>query len=202
MWNCHSWLLDISRHVKLPFLTMRCQKQCEIAIPDHVMSVAVWNCQSWELDVTTRGYIWQPIWVLHLTFHLCHFIWQVLGGYIWQPIWVLHLTCHLCHFIWQVPGGISESLSGYLSHIWSWSLHLTSSGAYIWALHLKTWPNSAICFKWALIDNIDQQRTLLLALAVSYQGVYLRTLSDNLNLFRVWLLLHRGLFYERPINTN
>ena len=117
------------------------------------MSVAVWNCQSWELDVSTRGYIWQLIWVLHLT---------------------SDLGC----FIWQVPGG------------------------YIWALHLKTWPNSAISFKWALIDNIDQWRPLLLALAVSCRGgVYLRMLSKNLNSFQVWLLLHRGLFYERPKNT-
>ena len=133
------------------------------------------------------------------------------GGYIWQPIWVLHLTSHLGHFIWQVVGGISGSLSGYFishlilitssdklwgvylaaylgtsSHISSWSLHLISCRGYIWALHLKTWPNSAICFKWALFDNIDQKRTLLLALAVSYKGeVYLRMLSENLNSFQV-----------------
>ena len=86
--------------------------------------------------------------VLYLASCLGHFIWEVPGGrgYIWQPIWVLHLTCHLGHFTWQVGGG------------------------FIWALHLKTWPNSAICFEWALIDNIDQQRLLLLALAVLYGG--------------------------------
>ena len=77
----------------------------------------------------------------------------------------LHLTS---------SGGVY--LTAYLgtsSHIWSWSLHLTSCGGYIWALHLRTWPISAICFEWALIDNIDQWRTLLLALAVSYGGIYL-----------------------------
>ena len=125
------------------------------------MSIAVWNCQSWELNVTKRGYIWQHIWVLHLTSHLCHFIWQVLGGVyltaylgtssdIWS--WSLHLTS---------LGGISDSLSGYFiwhlilvtssdkfgGYIWQpiWVLHLTSdlghfiwqvAGGYIWTLHL------------------------------------------------------------------
>ena len=32
-------------------------------------------------------------------------------------------------------------------------------------------------------------------------GLYLGMLSENLNSFQVWLLLHRGLFYERPKNT-
>ena len=31
------------------------------------------------------------------------------------------------------------------------------------------------------------------------RGVYLRMLSENLNSLWVWLLLHRGLFYEWPI---
>ena len=140
------------------------------------------------------GYTWQLNWVLHLTSDLGHFIWQVVGVYlavylgtsshIWS--WSLHLTS--C-------GGISDSLRGYFishlilvtsseklwgvyltaylgtsSHIWSWSLHLTSSRGYIWALHLKTWPNSAICFERALIDSIDQWRPLLLALAVLSGG--------------------------------
>ena len=33
--NCHSSPLYISSYVKLPFLTTRCQYQCEIVILDH-----------------------------------------------------------------------------------------------------------------------------------------------------------------------
>ena len=53
------------------------------------------------------------------------------------------------HFIWQILGGIS----------WPG-----------WALHLKTWPNLAICFEWALIDNIDPQTLHILSLTVSCGG--------------------------------
>ena len=73
----------------------------------------------------------------------------------------------------------------------------------IWVLHLKTWPNSAIHFEWALIDDIDQQRLHLLSQTVLwgvYLTAYLGTSSENLNSLQNLLLLHRGLFYKRPIN--
>ena len=41
MWNCHSWPLDVSSNVKLPFLTTRCP-------------VTMWNCHSWPLDVSNN----------------------------------------------------------------------------------------------------------------------------------------------------
>ena len=73
--------------------------------------------------LATSSEIWTHIWCL-CALHLGHFIWQ-LGGFILQLIWVLHLKM--------------------LTHIWSWSLHLTSSWGYIWqliwVLHLKIWTH-------------------------------------------------------------
>ena len=57
------------------------------------------------------GYIWQPIWELHLTSHLCHFICQVAGGYIWA----LHLFQMGSH--WQ-HGSAKNSPPGTCSFIW------------------------------------------------------------------------------------
>ena len=120
-------------------------------------------------------------------------------------------------------GGISDSLSGTLSHISSlllsllswWGVYLSTSSvsnelslttwmskdlsSWHWQFHIGGISEHFICFEWALIDNMDQQRTLLLVLAVSYRGYIGRTSSENLNSFWVWLLLHRGLFYEIPI---
>ena len=105
-----------------------------------------------EISVTMSVAMWNcHCWPLHVSSSVklpvlrtqC----QHWGGYIQQPIWVLHLKI--------------------LTHIWSWSLHLTSSGGYIWpisALHLKTWPakmsfNNNIPYYtwqiWALIVEIS-----------------------------------------------
>ena len=72
MWNCHSWPLDVSSNVKLPFWTTRCQywgvdllADLPIAILDHKMSVPGGrsagrsrgrsaNCHSWPLDVSSN----------------------------------------------------------------------------------------------------------------------------------------------------
>ena len=124
-------------------------------------------------------------------------------------------------------GGISDSLSGYfIRNVNSHLTFVTSSDKYWWgifwpgwALHLKTWPNSVICFKWALIDNIDQWTLHILSLAVSCggyiwkviwvlhltsyichfiwqvaEGIYLRVSSENLS-SRMFRCGHqRGLF--------
>ena len=188
------------------------------------MSVAVSNCQSWELDVTSRGvyltaylvtssHIWS--WSLHLTscgegrgisdsqsgYFISHVllvtssakfwgvyltaylgtsshIWSwslhviIFGVYIWQLIWVLHLTSDLGHFIWLVVGNV-------------------------WTFHLKTWPNSTICFEYALIDNIDQQRTLLLALAVSYRGYFWSSRNERKSLSQQKCVLRKCCGYLR-----
>ena len=109
-----------------------------------------------------------------------HFIWKYELISLFR-VWVSVCTSSE-HFIWK-RGDISESehfiwkfgsqcilhlkLGGY---IWEliWVLHLTSWPSC--ALHLKTWPNSTVCFEWALIDDIDQWRLHLLSLAVSCGG--------------------------------
>ena len=107
------------------------------------MSVAMWNCQSWELNVSTRGYIWQPFWGLHLTSDLGHFIWQV-GRYNWLLIWVLHLTSHLGHFIWQMWG-----------YIWL-----------SWTLHLEPWP-AKMCLNNNIAYNIWKIWGLMIEISVA-----------------------------------
>ena len=138
MWNCHCWPLDVSSNVKLPFLSTRCQYQCEIAILDHYMSVSMWNCHCWPLHVSSSvklpvfrtrcqhwggGYIQQPIWVLHLKIFDSHLILitssdrflggisDTLSGYL---IWKFWLTSDLDHFIWQVLGGISDLFEHFI----------------------------------------------------------------------------------------
>ena len=107
-----------------------------------------------------------------------------MGGYIWHLIWEHHVKILLgdnwAAHLGMPPenwnsmfgsGGISGSSSGNVT----WKLELNEG--YIWQLfckcHLHMWTKI-----W---------------------GVYLGTLSENLTLFWVLLLLHRGLFYERPI---
>ena len=140
----------------------------------------------------------------------CHLI---IGGYIWAlhmtswPSWTLHLKTWPNLLSVTYLGTSSENLtsfchlytSSYLGgYIWQLILvlHLTSWPSC--ALHLKTWRNSAICFKWALIDNIDQQRLHLLSLAVSCGGVYLRaylgTSSENLNTFAILCFASQKVF--------
>ena len=72
--------------------------------------------------------------------------------------------------MWNCHSWPLDSVGMWNFHSWPGNVS-SNVKLYIWALHLKTWPNSAIHFKWALIDNIDQQRLLLLALAVSYGGI-------------------------------
>ena len=69
--------------------------------------------------------------------------------------------------------------------------------------HLKTWHNSTNHFEWALTEDIDWAILDLLSLTVSRWGgqlIWGYTSSENMNSFQFWLLLHRGLFYERPIS--
>ena len=85
----------------------------------------------------------------------CHLI---IGGYIWAlhliswPSWTLHMktwpnsaVCDLLgHFIWNLTSFCHCTLHLIWGYIWQliWVLHLTN-----WprcALHLKTWPNSAV----------------------------------------------------------
>ena len=130
MWKFHSWPLDVSSNVKLPFLTTRCQYQCQTASPENSMLpqggisdslsgyfishlIFVTASDKFFMGVYlaaylgTSSHIWS--WSLYLT---------SCGRYIWQPIWVCHLKYDLGHFIWQIVVVV----------VW-----------YIWALHLKTW---------------------------------------------------------------
>ena len=133
MWNCHSWPLDVSSSVKLPVLRTLCYHR----------GVYLTACMGTSSHISS------------LSLHLTSSFW---GWYIWQPIWAHYLTSDLGHFIWQVVGGISGSLSGYIisylilvtssDNLWWWG---GISEHFIWKLD---------CFEWALIDNIDQWRTL------------------------------------------
>ena len=73
--------------------------------------------------------------------------------------------------------------------------------------HLKTWPNSSGHFEGALTEDIDQAILDLLSLTVSCVGggyflISAFTSSEKMSSLRNLLLLHWGLFYERPINSN
>ena len=54
MRSCPSSPLDVSSNVKLPFLTTRCQQQCEIAVLDHQMLVAMCKYPSSLLHVSSN----------------------------------------------------------------------------------------------------------------------------------------------------
>ena len=127
-------------------------------------------------------------------------LWGIIFVPSSDKFWGVYLTAylgtssHISSLSLHLPSCGGVYLTGYLgtsSHISSWSLHLRSCGRYIWTPHLfridqhRSAKNSPpgtgsfilggiseqfICFKWALIDNMDQWRTLLLALAVSYGG--------------------------------
>ena len=135
------------------------------------MAVAMWNCHSWWLDIsnsvklpvlTTRCQHWGDSSSGYFISHLI----LVSSS---DKLWGVYLIAYLATS----------------SHILSWSLHLKVMGGYIWQLisilhlsnwpswahHLKTWPNSAIHFEWALIDNIDQWRLHLLPLTVLCGGI-------------------------------
>ena len=81
MWICHSWPLDVSSRVKLLVLRMWCY-HWEVYLTAYLGTSS--HISSLSLCLTSSGgmYIWQPIWVLHLTSYLGHFIWQVAGVYL------------------------------------------------------------------------------------------------------------------------
>ena len=95
VWNCHSGPLHVSSNVKLPFLTTRCQYQCEIAILDHYMSVTMWNCHSWPLDVSSN------VKLPFLTTR-CQY-----GGSVCQSMFVCQVWCSGIQGIysWLTEGG-------------------------------------------------------------------------------------------------
>ena len=56
--NWHAQPLDVSIISNLSYLTTSCQQQCEIAIVDHQMSVAMWNFYSSLLDGSNNVKFW------------------------------------------------------------------------------------------------------------------------------------------------
>ena len=126
----------------------------------------------------------------------------IIGGYMWAlhltswPSWTLHLktwpnsaVCDLLGpFIWKLDLILlSVHIILFGGYIWQliWVLHLTSWPSC--ALHLKTLPNSAVCFKWALTDAIDQWRLHLLSLAVLCGGW---GISESLSGYFIWKFEH------------
>ena len=56
MWNCHSWPLDVSRNVKLPFLTTICLLYIYICIVVDLAIKLIWStCLQWHLCLKDRG---------------------------------------------------------------------------------------------------------------------------------------------------
>ena len=150
------------------------------------MSVTMWNCHSWALDVSSNVKL--PVLTTRCWHHRVFLITYL----------AIHLTFYLGHFIWQVLEGISDSLSGYfISHLIldtsSEKLQVGISDSlsryfilqvdlvehFIWKLDLIP----PCIYKWALIDNIDQQRLHLLPLTVLCGGIS-ESLSGNV----IWKL--------------
>ena len=96
IWNFQSWPLHVSGHMKLPFLTTKCQWTYEIAILDHEMSIVIWNCHSWPLDVSNNlsEYFMSSSVHMHFAF-----------GYHEQHWTVKSWLCPLAFFYRQERGG-------------------------------------------------------------------------------------------------
>ena len=118
VWNCHSQPLDVSRNVKLPFLTTRCQYQCEIVSRGDIFERLSGYCILHLIFVTSSDKFWGGIFDT----------WY--GYFIWKCDVNSHLTFVTLSDKYQRC--ISDSLSGYFiwkmwTHILPLSLHLTST---------------------------------------------------------------------------
>ena len=125
MWNCHSWPLDVSSNVKLPYLTVRCQYGWEgISESEHF----IWKFGSQcALDLTMGGISW-PRWALHLktwpNLPVC-FEWALIDN---MDQWRVHLMS--LTVLWGVYLDLVEHL------IWKVDLILPSVSN---GLSLTTW---------------------------------------------------------------
>ena len=110
------------------------------------MSVAMWNCHTWPLDVSSSV----KLSVLKTQCQHWGDISHSLSGYLIQKFWLIFDLGHVFCQVLELGGGVY--LTAYLgassenwTHMWSWSLHLTRYGGYIWqliwVLHLKIWTH-------------------------------------------------------------
>ena len=146
IWNCHSWPLDVSRNVKLPFLTTR-------------MSVEMWNCHSWPLDVSNNisGDCISNL-VLVSTFGMYMCIYALVIPYIF-----LLVDC----FEWALIGDIEQER--FHSVLWQFWMGV-SIISFTWVK--LTFPYIFLlidCFKWAHWSHWTA-KSLLCALALSNGG--------------------------------
>ena len=152
MWTCHWWPVDVSRNVKLPFLTTICLLYIYIYICIVVDVAIKLICCSKDLG----GYIW--LWVSMTTLNseeITLFSVRSTGGYIirftwchtdislYLPIsWLFQMVSHWPH--WKVKSSL-------------WALRVSNGGGGI----IISFPYIFLlvdCFEWALIDCIEKQR--------------------------------------------
>ena len=141
MWTCHCWPLDVSRNVKLPFLTTICLLYICIVVD---LAIKLMCCSKDWGGISAFESQWQ-LWTVKRS--LCDL--PVLVGGIsviecqWQHWTVKRSLCPLSD-IWGVYCKI------YLVSHWhflSWGVTLTFP--YIFLL--------VDCFEWALINCIEKQ---------------------------------------------
>ena len=145
IWNCHCWPLDVSRHVKLPFLTIEQWRGhsvvCQMSLGGP--SAFGYHEQHWTvkrslccLSDVTGGYIVSFTWV-KLTFPD---IFLLVDFSLYFPIsWLFRMGSHWSH--WTAKSSLCPQAV------------LNGGGGifpYIFLL--------VDCFKWALIGHIEQQR--------------------------------------------
>ena len=120
VWNCHSWPLDVSSSVKLPFLISRCQYQCAIVSTGGIWIAALSSvkCISVFTWSETRGVYLNLNTSSENLLLSVHLIWN-RRQYIW--IWTHHLKICVSVFTWSETGGVylrtlSENLN--LFRVW------------------------------------------------------------------------------------
>ena len=125
----------------------------------------------------------------------CHWQFQ-MGGisehFIWQADLVEHFIWKLDLILWLFQMG--SHWRHRLGNSWS-----AVTGSFTWGVYLNLNTSS---------ENINSYLMSVCTSSCSLhltttRGVcltaYLYTSSANVNSFQVWVLLHRGLFFERPI---
>ena len=140
IWNCHSWPLDDSRHVKILFWTTRCKYPVKTDFFSYLFLVSVYI----SAVLPGRAEIWEMLTVV------------VVGG-VYHKI---HLVTFLYIFLlvdcfkWALIDCIEKQ------RVHSELCQFQSGGVYC-KIHLVTFLYIFLlvdCFKWALIDHIEKRR--------------------------------------------
>ena len=114
-----------------------------------------------------------------------HFIWQVdlVEHFIWKVDLILWLFQMGSHWRYRLGNSWSAVTGSFTQG------GISESEPFIWKYELI----SDVCVHFTLFTSSDNYWEV-------YLTAYLDTWSKNMNSFWVWVLLHRGLFYERPIS--